>query len=243
MRIIRIYYAGELGADLQVVLPADASKYILKVLRLRVGAKLRIFNGMGGEYEAQLIKVEGNQAILTVMFFLQTQVESPLDIHLGQGISRAEKMDWVIQKAVELGVKEITPLFTERCGVKLPAERLEKRMQHWRSVVVSACEQSGRCILPAVHTAMPMQQWLQSCNIVGFICDPQAQNKLASCTKPLDNKLRLLIGPEGGLSEIEIQQAQQHNFKSLSLGPRVLRTETAAVVALSILQAQWGDLA
>ncbi|HEX5793474.1 MAG TPA: 16S rRNA (uracil(1498)-N(3))-methyltransferase, partial [Rheinheimera sp.] len=165
-----------------------------------------------------------------------------LKIHLGQGISRGDRMDFAIQKAVELGVTEITPLFTERCGVKLDGERLAKRNEQWQKIAVSACEQSGRSIVPTVHPAINLQDWLaQQTKELKLTLHPRANDTIKTLTP--NSHLRLVIGPEGGFTDHEMQQTSNAGFQGIQLGPRVLRTETAALTAISALQLQFGDLA
>jgi 16S rRNA (uracil1498-N3)-methyltransferase len=169
--------------------------------------------------------------------------ESPLELYLAQGISRGEKMDYTIQKAVELGIKKIYPLLTERCNVKLDEERREKRLQHWRSVIISACEQSGRNQLPQIQAPQTLEQFLENSDAdFKFVLAPLAEKKLAQIPIQKNSRVILMIGPEGGLSEREIQLAEQKHFLALNLGPRVLRTETAAVAAITALQCFFGDM-
>jgi 16S rRNA (uracil1498-N3)-methyltransferase len=170
---------------------------------------------------------------------LPGQPESPLQVHLGQGLSRGERMDWAIQKATELGVAQITPIVSERCEVRLKDERVDKRLAHWQQVASSACEQCGRSTLPIIHPPMLLADWLQQVQAdLKLVLHPVAEPML-SHAKP--SSLAFLIGPEGGLSEAEVTQATGHGFQAARLGPRVLRTETAAVVALTVAQQLWGD--
>ncbi len=167
--------------------------------------------------------------------------ESPLRTHLGQALSRGERMDWAIQKAVELGVSEITPLFTERCEVKLQGERADKRQAHWQQIAVSACEQCGRSSVPVIHPPMALHDWLSALQVdVRLVLHHRTEQDLQSLPAP--ESAALLIGPEGGLSAGEIAQAEQAGFHAARFGPRVLRTETAPVVALTMLQHLWGDV-
>jgi 16S rRNA (uracil1498-N3)-methyltransferase len=168
--------------------------------------------------------------------------ESPLNIHLAQGISRGDRMDFTLQKSVELGVNTITPIFTERCGVKLSGERLEKKHQQWQKIVISACEQSGRCAVPIVATPIYLADWLaQETAALKLNLHPKAEHSIMNL--PIENqRVRLLIGPEGGLSDDEIANANKAGFHDVLLGPRVLRTETAALTAITALQCRYGDL-
>jgi len=237
----RTYHDSEINLQQSLILSEEASRHLLRVLRFKVNDPLTIFNGKGGEYQAHLKGVEKKHAIVEITSYNEPATESSLSIHLGQGISRGERMDYVVQKSVELGANKITPLFTERCGVKISEERLIKRMQHWQSVAISACEQSGRCLIPEIMKPMEVSDWLAVQKEPGFVCDPKAKQHIADYPKH-EGPVPLLIGPEGGLTEQEIQDALGAGFQSLSLGPRILRTETATVVALTLLQQAWGDL-
>jgi 16S rRNA (uracil1498-N3)-methyltransferase len=241
MRIPRIYTANNLGPNRKITLNIQASKHILHVLRLKLGGPLILFNGAGGEYNAELYAIDKQKAIIQVQQFIDKKVESPLKIHLAQGISRGEKMDYTIQKAVELGIYKITPLFTERCNVKLSGERLQKRLQHWQAIAISACEQSGRTYIPNVEYAKDLATWLtQDHQGLCLTLYHKATQSIANLKT--SSSITLLIGPEGGLSDYEINLASQHNFTPIRFGPRILRTETAALTAISILQSKWGDL-
>lgn len=240
MRIPRIYQALSLSTGQELTLSTEASNHVGRVLRLSVGAKLRVFNGTGGEYNAEIIALNKQKTIVKLQEFITINTESTLTIQLGQAISRAEKMDFTIQKAVELGVTQITPLFTERCGVKLSEQRWQKRVEHWRAVAISACEQSGRDRVPTIIEPMILTTWLAqksagSC----FILHPGGESRPALDT--ITTPITVLIGPEGGFSDNEVAIAQQQGFVSLNLGPRILRTETAALVAISAFQCWLGD--
>jgi 16S rRNA (uracil1498-N3)-methyltransferase len=242
MHIPRIYQPIKLVSDQTIELTKEAANHLVRVLRLPVGAEFRVFNGEGGEYVAKLISISKQQVMAKIAKHFVFQVESPLAIHLGQAIARGEKMDYTIQKAVELGVTQITPLLTERCGVKLSQERWEKRLQHWRAIVIAACEQSGRDQIPLVAEPQLLTQWIAQAHAdLKLILDPEAQQKLANFSqKP--KSVNLLIGPEGGFAPAEINLATQNHFLALNLGPRILRTETAALVAITALQCRFGDL-
>lgn len=240
MRIPRLFIDHALAVGVEVLLPKELAHYVQQVLRLREGLAVIVFNGLGGEYRG-VLRQNKKQVLVEVQEFFDRSVESELKIHLGQGISRGEKMDFVVQKAVELGVSEITPLLTERCGVKLQDERAAKRVDHWQKIIQSACEQSGRTVLPRLNAPTDLAFWIkqrdEQCRL---ICHPglaaQSEEDLSPTT------VALLIGPEGGLSEEEVKVAMSAQFVSLSLGPRVLRTETATIAAMTKLQAQWGDV-
>ncbi len=243
MRIPRIYTPAALNSGATIELDENAFNHAVRVLRLKQSDSLILFNGQGGEYEAELTEVQKKLANASIGQFHDKVCESPLTIILGQCISRGEKMDYTIQKAVELGVTEIVPLFSERCGVKLNQERMEKRLRHWHSVIISACEQCGRNRIPTLHPAIALIEWQQQLNTsLKLVLNPTAADTLATLSKPA-NDVALLIGPEGGLSDSEIKSATEHGFNGIRLGPRILRTETAGLTALSIIQQLWGDLA
>lgn len=244
MSISRIFQPGALISGSVVDLEAQASHHLARVLRAKVGDSLTIFNGEGGEYEASIIAIDKKKVSVLIASYQPRETESQLTLYLAQGISRGEKMDYTIQKAVELGVKKIIPLMTERCSVKLDEERRQKRLQHWQSIVVSACEQSGRNRVPEILSPQSLNQWLQTVEAdYYFVLAPLGTQKLNEISLQKDARVVLLIGPEGGLSDQEMTQVSQKGFQPLNLGPRVLRTETAAVAALTALQCYFGDMA
>lgn len=242
MRIPRIYFAGKLKPNSEVTLRIEPSNHILHVLRLKLGSPLILFDGTSGEYNAQLFAIDKQHVIAKVEKFTDREVESPLKIFLGQSISRGEKMDYTIQKAVELGVYKITPLFTEYCNVKLSGERLQKRLQHWQSIAISACEQCGRNRVPSIDCVQDLPTWIQqNKSTVSLILYHRAGQTLTDLPQKIST-VTILVGPEGGLSDHEIEFAQRYNFIPICFGPRILRTETAALTAISILQSRWGDM-
>lgn len=242
MRVPR-FYCPQLDSEQTLFdLPDAVHRHAVQVLRLKPGAMIRLFDGKGREFEAKLTEVEKRRSQARLDEELSQVSESPLQITLLQGISRGERMDFAIQKAVELGVRTIVPVVTERCNVQLSHERAQKRMAHWQGVLVSACEQSGRSYLPELADVSPLKQALEGVNDdLRLVLDPEASTGFHDLSKP--SALTLLIGPEGGLSEAEIQQAQAHSFTAVQFGPRILRTETAATAALAVVQTLWGDLA
>lgn len=220
-------------------LPDAQAHYISRVLRMNEGDALQLFDGSGQEFRATLREVGKKRVVVEVNEQFAGQIESPLQIHLGQGLSRGERMDWAIQKATELGVSEITPIFSERCEVRLKDERADKRLLHWRQVAVSACEQCGRSRVPVIHPPVLLADWIKQTQAdLKLVLHPVAE-PLVSHAKPAT--LAFLIGPEGGLTDTEIDHAQDAGFHPARLGPRVLRTETAPVVALAVAQQLWGD--
>lgn len=242
MRTIRIYHPAPLQLGQKTVLSDDAANHVGRVLRMQTGQTLTLFNGDGNNYQATLTEITKKQLQVSIDSCQANPVESPLRIHLGQGISRGDRMDFAIQKAVELGVTEITPLFTERCGVKLDAERLAKRNEQWQKIAISACEQSGRSVVPVVHPAITLTQWqAQSTKELCLTLDPRASATIKTLTPALS--IRLVIGPEGGFTDQEVNATAAAGFNGIQLGPRILRTETAALTAISALQLQFGDLA
>ncbi len=242
MKLTRIYYPGELVEKQNVVLTALASHHILKVLRLTIGTNLIVFNGRGSEYQAELIAADKKLAELMLLSKSKKDVvrESNLKITLAQGISRGERMDYVIQKAVELGVSVINPIYTEHCGVRLNPDRLQKRLKHWQGVIISACEQSGRLRVPTLNSAQSLDDFISEPDAgLKLVCTPDAE-PVELTEKP--KQVTLLIGPEGGLTDDEVSRAVKVGFCPYALGPRVLRTETATVVALTMAQLRWGDM-
>lgn len=245
MRIPRIYTTQALVTGRSLELEPAPSRHLLRVLRLKPGAALLLFDGSGGEFEARLESEQGRSARVQIGVARMARSESPLRVTLAQGISRGERMDFTLQKAVELGVAEIIPLLAERSVVRLDAGQAARKQAHWQQVVVGACEQSGRVRVPAVHAPRDLREFMakQPHNGLGLLLDPDAALSIKDLPAPERKQVVLLVGPEGGWSDAETAAAQQAGFTAVSLGPRVLRTETAALVALSLLQARWGDLA
>lgn len=240
MRVPRFYTPQPLAVEHDLILETAASHHLLKVLRARPGDALILFNGDGNEFRATLDGSEGKLARLQVTGVTAPKRESGLHISLGQGISRGERMDLVIQKAVELGVSEITPLWTRRSQVRLTGPRLEKRLSHWQGIVIAACEQSGRVRLPTLHPDNSLDSWLDTGPAgLGLVLDPGAGQVLHEFEA--QTRVRILLGPEGGFESAELELARAAGFQAVRLGPRILRTETAALATLSALQTLWGD--
>lgn len=241
MRIPRIYTSQILYENAELELEERAAHYLLKVLRMDTGRELVLFNGQGGEFPSLIVDKSKSRAAVKTGIRQDIDRQSPLDTELGIGISRGERMDWVLQKATELGVTAITPVFSERTEVKLTSERLDKRLQHWQNILISACEQCQRNILPVLHAPRQVGEFLASNTAEQrFVLHHRADAQLRGIPQP--SSVSLLIGPEGGLSEDEIALASQYNFSALKLGERVLRTETAPIAALAVIQHLWGDL-
>jgi len=241
MRLPRIHTAQALQAGARVELEQRQAHYVARVLRMRAGDALILFNGTGGQYPATLQTVGKNAVVVSTGDFEPLERESPLALHLGIAVSRGDRMDWVVQKATELGVRSITPLTSERTEVRLKGERAEKKLRHWQQVATSACEQCGRNRLPVVNTLQLLHDWCERVEAdVRLVLDPAADSSDPGAAAPAS--VALLVGPEGGFSAEEIAAARAAGFHSLLLGPRVLRTETAPLAAISLLQARWGDM-
>ena len=238
----RIYVEIELTSGAECALPATAAHHVRDVLRLERGAELVLFNGRGGEYEAQLLAVGRAEVRAVLGVFRHRAVESPLAVTLVQSISRGERMDYTIQKAVELGVHHIVPVTSTRTVVRLDSAREEKRLEHWRGIVRHAAEQSGRIAVPEVTSVLSLTAWLaQANNTRAYMLDPFATTSLAAQAAPV-GAVAIVAGPEGGFSGDERAQMARAGVIAVRLGPRVLRTETAALCALTIAQMRWGDL-
>jgi 16S rRNA (uracil1498-N3)-methyltransferase len=240
MKSIRIYQPGQFEKGSAYPLDKISSHHLIKVLRLKNNYIFKLFNGVGIEHTVKL-EISGKIAIAHIQDTNLCNNESNLKIHLLQGISKGNRMDFAIQKSVELGVTSITPVITERTAVNLKADREQKKLQHWRAIAISACEQSGRSFLPEIHSICHLPQAITSySNDLKLLLDPVSETHLNSLTAK--DKIQILIGPEGGLSENEIQLAKNNGFESIKLGPRILRTETAALTAIASAQLLWGDL-
>lgn len=244
MRISRLYLQADYIAGQTLELSKEQAHYALTVLRLKNGTIIEVFNGKGSVARGQIMTASRRSAHVIIEELLDIQNESPLKTILVQGISRGDRMDYSIQKAIELGVSAIQPVFTERCEVKLKADKLEKRQQQWQTIVINACEQSGRNVVPKILPIADLSQWLeqQSPDLFGLVMDPRANHTLATVAKPpAKTPVHILVGPEGGLTDDEIITSSNAGFTSIQLGPRILRTETAGPATLAIIQALWGD--
>lgn len=240
MRIPRFYDPQPLQTDQLVDLSDAVVQHVCRALRMRPGEYLILFNGDGYEYKAELETVEKRRAQVRIQEQISQAVESPLQVHIGQSLSRGERMDYAVQKATEMGLQQLSPLFSERCEVKLNSERQDKRIRHWQQVAISACEQSGRCAVPTINAPQTLEQWVKACDAeLKLVLHHHTAQPLAELAPPAS--VALLIGPEGGLTEAEVELAQAHGFQPVAFGPRVMRTETAPVAALSLLQYLWGD--
>ncbi len=239
VRTSRIFTDHPLQAGVKVTLDRAGSRYVGQVLRLRPGQRVVLFDGSGRDFEAELLDVIQGACRLQVLSELSVEAPPALRLHLGIGISRGERMDYAIQKSVELGVNEISPLFGSRSVVRLGHDRRDKRIAHWEGVIRSACEQSGRSRLPRLNPPSGLSDWLSG-HPGGLMLYHKASATLASRPAP-GPALNLLIGPEGGLSDAERAHAAEKGYNAVRLGPRVLRTETAPIAALAAIQVLWGD--
>lgn len=241
MRRTRVYVGLDLAAGMILSLPPHTVKHLVQVLRLRTRDALILFNDEGRDYPAVILCANRHRIEVRLGEPGPPEPPLPLHVHLALGISKGERMDFALQKAVELGVAEMTPLFTGRGMVRLDGDRLDNRLKHWQGVVIAACEQSGRRLLPRLHPAETLGSWLTKGHHCPLLLDPSAALPLTSLPAP-GPALTFLIGPEGGLEPAERESAYRANFTGVRLGPRILRTETAPLVALAVAQSQWGDL-
>ena len=244
MALTRLFIRATLRRGQDLPLDSEQANYLGRVLRLRVGDSLSVFSADSGEFAATVASIGKSGTQLTIGDPIETNTESPLRIHLVQGVSRGDRMDVVVQKSTELGVKRITPVLTEYGVVKLDGDRAEKRRAHWEKIAQGACEQCGRVRPPLIDPPLPLKTWFgdqTSDADVDLVLQPGAAMPMTALKSP-NTKVCLLIGPEGGFSDNEYDDAGISGFLPVSLGPRVLRTETAAVAAISVAQTLWGDL-
>lgn len=241
MRVPRCHVDMTLAANTEITLPQIAARHLRQVLRMRVDDEVILFNGRDGrDYDATLLSLK-KQAVTARIISAGTAEPNPvLSIHLAIGISKGTRMDFALQKAVELGVSSISPLITERTVVRLSDERLAKRMHHWQGIIVHACEQSGRCRLPELNPTMHLNDWLEKNDIPGLLLDQTAEQCLPDISKP-ESRVCILAGPEGGLSAQEKQLAITNGMTGIRLGPRIMRTETTPLAAIAAMQVCWGD--
>lgn len=236
----RLFVALPLAAGMELALPVENANH-LRALRVQAGHALVLFNGRGGEYAAELLSVDRKRAQVRVTRYVPREAESPLNVTLIQGIAKGERMDFTIQKAVELGAAAVLPVFTERSVVQLDGARLAKREQRWQAIAAAACEQCGRNRVPPILPARPLAAaWADVEAEQRLVLDPLGDRRINDV--PASRSLCLLVGPEGGLTDAEVSAAAEQGFVRLLLGPRTLRTETAGVAALAALQALYGDL-
>ncbi len=243
MRLSRVFTAAPLASRATVTLSGSAANHVMRVLRVRVGEELTLFNGSGGEFAARVEAFTGSTVTVLVGEERAVERESPLSLTLAQGVSRGERMDLVMQKATELGVTGLVPVLTERSVVRLDAAQAERKLAHWRAITIAACEQSGRNRPPGVVLPVPLGDFLRSDlkSDTRLLLSPAAALRITDVPRPA-HSVTVLIGPEGGLTQEEQERAMASGFVGVRLGPRVLRTETAAIAALTLLQREFGDL-
>jgi 16S rRNA (uracil1498-N3)-methyltransferase len=246
MRLTRVYVDAPVSAGNRLLLEGSAANHVTRVLRLRVGDALTLFNGCGGEFGARIDEIQKDTVMVSVAEHRPPDRESPLSLTLAQGISRGERMDWVIQKATELGTSRIVPLFTRRSVVRLDEKQAGRKLQHWRAIAVAACEQSGRNRVPELTEPTDFYELLAATSqgaatSTRLLLSPSGDARLDDL-EGVGAGITVLIGPEGGLEDVEQEAAIAAGFKAVRLGPRVLRTETAAIAALTIIQHHFGDL-
>jgi 16S rRNA (uracil1498-N3)-methyltransferase len=243
MRLTRVYCDLPLAAGIEVALPETAAYHAVRVLRLRPGDALVVFDGRGADFRAEIASVAGGELRVKLLERLAALSESPLRITLVQAISRGERMDWTLQKATELGVHTIVPVLSARSVVRLDERQAESKLRHWRGIVIASCEQCGRSIVPELHPPQELRARIAGDARVGqrLVLSPNGPTALAGLTS-VSSRVELLIGPEGGFDDAELDAAERVGYTPVRLGPRVLRTETAGIVALTVLQTLWGDL-
>lgn len=240
MRISRLYVPFPLSSGQHIELDDDSAHYARTVLRLKKDAEILLFNGEGGEFLSVLREVSRNRVLIHINRWIDRSVESSLQVFLGLGISRGDRMDWSVQKAVELGVNRITPIQTERCLVQFKGEKKPQRLLHWQKIVQHAAEQSGRTCLPELRPIATIHEWLDCQQGLKVFLDPYAATSLADLN-PEQSQVTLLTGPEGGFADHERTAAEAAGFIPVRLGARILRTETASLAALAAVQMLWGD--
>lgn len=244
MREIRLFIDAPLSPGLEMPLPDGAVRHALRVLRLEAGDRVTLFNGDGRQYSARLIAADPRAAHVRIEGVESPRRESSLSLTLVQAVARGEKMDWIIQKATELGVTRILPIVSERGEVKLDADRGEKRLGHWRAIAIAACEQCGRNVIPDIGAPVTLDAWLAGESRAGpgarWMLHPGGTTRLRDLG-PLPANMSLAVGPEGGFGDHDLAVLRRAGYRELTLGPRILRTETAGIAALAALQALWGD--
>lgn len=245
MSMPRFYCPVPISPGAEILLPEAAGHHALRVLRLKAGDAAVVFNGDGSEYSGRISRTGRQGVSVTALEQRDAGRESPLQVRLVQGLCGSDKMDWLLEKATEIGVTEVQPVAASRSVVRLSGERAEKRLAHWRGVVIAACEQCGRNRLPQLAPLLPFAAWLEAerraaTDGLGILLAPQARQGLSALPRP-GGKVTLLVGPEGGFSDEEQMLAEQRGFLPVRLGARILRTETVALAALAAMQALWGD--
>lgn len=243
MRLTRVFHDGPLKTGQLVTLSESSARHLKTVLRLKTRQALILFNGQGGEFAARIHSMEKRRLDVEILQFDPVDRESALPVTLVQGISKGQRMDYSLQKAVELGVYAIQPVWTERCAVRQKGDRQERKEQHWQGVITSAAEQSGRTRIPSLLNTLMLQEYLANTDKAGLnlVLDPQAKTQLSDLA-PDGKSVHILVGPEGGLADHEVASAKAQGFRGIRMGPRILRTETAGAAAIAIIQTLGGDL-
>ena len=240
MRSYRVYSSRPVTIDEQCDLDDRASHHLARVLRVKTGDRLSVFNGDGNNYQGAIVSATKHQVSVLIDSIEPANTESSLNTCLALAVSKGDRFEWAIKKATELGVTSIVPILSQRVDVRLSPERWQKKQEHWQQIVISACEQSGRAVVPEVQQPITLPQWLSDAEAdCKLVLDPEAT---PSALYDQPASIALLIGPEGGLAASELTLASENGFSAMRLGPRVLRTETAPLVALSVLGARWGDI-
>ena len=245
MRIPRIFQDLPLHTGDVIALDAQAATHVARVLRLKQHDQIIVFNGEDGEYPGVIEAIDKRSVTVKLISHQLPVTESPLHVTLVQGVSRGERMDFTLQKSVELGVSEIYPVTTQHMSVHLDETRAQKKQVHWQGVVNSACEQSGRVVVPVVHAVQSLQTFMEKIAVldeqVKLVLDHRATTTLTKIDRVKKSRITIVVGPEGGLSDEERDWLVGAGFTAIAMGPRVLRTETAALAAISIMQSLWGD--
>ena len=242
MRVSRLYTTATLTTGQTIALDDDNGHYVRTVLRLKKDTDIILFNGNGGEYLGSISEVSRKAVLIDIKHWIDRSAESSLIVTLGLGISRGDRMDYTVQKAVELGVNHITPLMTEHCVVQLKGEKKPQRLLHWQKIAQHAAEQSGRTLVPPLTDIHQLQHWVALQQGLKVFLDPYANTSLAELS-PINGQVTLLTGPEGGFADQERELAKAASFIPVSMGKRILRTETASLAALAAVQMLWGDFA
>lgn len=242
-RVPRFYCEAPLAIGMQRELPSEAGHHAARVLRMKVGDPVRVFCGDDLQWDSVIVRIERERVSVRLTQSRQVSVEPPFHIALAQGMSSREKMDLTLQKATELGVSEIFPVVTSKSVVKLDEDRADRRVGHWQGIVAAACEQCGRNVVPVVHRVLRFEQWITTLppadGELRLLLSPASERRLRDLAPP--QRVLLLVGPEGGLTAEERRIAERFGFTPVVLGPRVLRTETAALAAVAAMHALWGD--
>lgn len=240
MKLSRFYQANSITVSEDLELSTENHRHAIQVLRLKINETLILFNNEGGEYQATLTHIDKRKSRVRIDSFSPVNRESPLHITLALATIKPDKMDFAIQKAVELGVSVIQPIITNRSVIKI--KRLEKKMQHWQGVIVAACEQSGRTVIPQLNEPLIFDKYVEKVTGICITMLPNASQKITDLISDKNNSVTLFIGPEGGFTDEEEEKMAQHSFQAINFGPRILRAETAVIAGITACQIQWGDI-